>query len=166
MTEVVFVDTNILIYAYGPKVDEKHSRAIRALERLWQGQTGRVSMQVLQEFYVTATQKLKTPRASAREVVQAYTPWVQSLTTPETILRASDLAESARLSFWDALIIASAEEAGALQLYSEDLNAGQIIAGVKIVNPLVEFEYELPPPTTSGSVHEPSPPRYGPRRRG
>jgi predicted nucleic acid-binding protein len=164
MTEVVFVDTNILLYAYDPKAGEKHIRATRALERLWGEQIGRVSVQVLQEFYVTATQKLKTPRANAREVVQTYTPWVQHPTTPEIILRASDLAESARLSFWDALIIASAEQAEASLLYTEDLNAGQTIAGVKIVNPL-STDYDLSP-TTPPAVHERAPSKYASRRRG
>ncbi|GFE79481.1 twitching motility protein PilT [Steroidobacter agaridevorans] len=165
MTAIVFVDTNILVYAYDPAAGEKHIRATRALERLWEEQLGRVSVQVLQEFYVTATQKLKTPRANAREVVQTYAPWVQSPTTPEIIMRASDLSESARLSFWDALIVASAEQAEASQLYTEDLNAGQIIAGVKIINPLVPTEYDLSP-ATPGSVHEPTPPTYARRRRG
>jgi predicted nucleic acid-binding protein len=165
MTDVVFVDTNILIYAHDRGAGEKRVRASRVLERLWDQQTGRVSVQVLQEFYVTATQKLNTPRASAREIVQAYTPWVQHPTTPETILRASELSEWAQLSFWDALIVASAEQVGATQLYTEDLNAGQAIAGVKIINPLVATEYDLTP-TTPGSVHEPSPSTYGSRRRG
>lgn len=164
MTAVVFVDTNILVYAYHPNTGEKHIRAARALQRLWEEQVGRVSVQVLQEFYVTATQKLKTERASAREVVKTYAPWVQSLTTPKTILRASDLAESVRLSFWDALIVASAEEVDASQLYTEDLNAGQTIAGIKIVNPLLA-DYDLPP-TTPYAVHEPAPSRYASRRRG
>jgi predicted nucleic acid-binding protein len=165
MTEVVFVDTNILIYAYDPQVGEKHIRATRALERLWLEGTGRVSVQVLQEFYVTAIRKLKIPRANAREAVQIYAPWVECPTTPDTILRASDLSESARLSFWDALIVTSAEEVDASELYTEDLNAGQIIAGVKIVNPLVTTESDLPP-TTPGSVHEPAPSKYATRRRG
>lgn len=165
MTDVVFVDTNILICAYDQKGGEKHSRATRALERLWGEETGRVSVQVLQEFYVTATQKLKAPRASAREIVQAYAPWVQSPTTPETLLRASDLSESAHLSFWDALIVASAEQVGALRLYTEDLNAGQIIAGVQIINPLVP-EYDLTPAASGSVQHEPAPPTYPRRRRG
>jgi len=165
MTDVVFVDTNILIYAHDRGAGEKRIQATRALERLWDEQTGRVSVQVLQEFYVTATQKLKTPRASAREIVQIYTPWVQYPTTPETILLASELSERAQLSFWDALIVASAEQVGATQLYTEDLNAGQIIAGVKIVNPLVSTDYD-PSPATQRSVHEPAPPTYAGRRRG
>ena len=137
MTGVVFVDTNILIYAHDRDAGEKRVRAAKALERLWDDQTGRVSVQVLQEFYVTVTQKLATGRASAREVIRTYTPWVQHPTTPETILRASEIAELSQLSFWDGLIVASAEQAGAAQLYTEHLNTGQTIVGVKIVNPLV-----------------------------
>ncbi len=163
MTEVVFVDTNILIYAHDRQAGEKRIRATRALERLWSEQTGRLSVQVLQEFYVTATQKLKTSRASAREIVQTYTPWVQYPTTPETILQASELSEVAQISFWDALIVASAEQVGASQLYTEDLNAGQILAGVKIVNPLTDYDL---PSTTPYSVHEPAPPAYGGRGKG
>lgn len=137
MTDVVFVDTNILIYAHDRDAGEKRDRAAQALGRLWDEQTGRLSAQVLQEFYVTVTQKLATARASAREVIRTYTPWVHSPTTPETILRASEIAELSQLSFWDALIVASAEQVGASQLYTEDLNAAQTIVGVKIVNPLV-----------------------------
>jgi predicted nucleic acid-binding protein len=137
MTDVVFVDTNILIYAHDRDAGEKRVRAAQALERLWDEQTGRVSAQVLQEFYVTVTQKLATSHASAREIIRTYTPWVHHPTTPETLLRASEIAELAQLSFWDALIVASAEQTGASHLYTEDLNAGETVVGVKIVNPLV-----------------------------
>lgn len=137
MTDVVFVDTNILIYAHDRDAGEKRERAAQALEQLWDERSGRLSTQVLQEFYVTVTQKLATARASAREVVRTYAPWVHRPTTPQTILRASEIAELARLSFWDGLIVAAAEEAGASQLYTEDFNAGQSIVGVRIVNPLV-----------------------------
>lgn len=136
MTDVVFVDTNILIYAHDLDAGEKREQAARALEHLWDEQTGRLSVQVLQEFYVTVTQKLATSRASAREVVRTYTPWVHHPTTLETILRASEIAELSKLSFWDGLIVASAEQAGATHLYTEDLNTGQSIVGVKVVNPL------------------------------
>lgn len=138
MRDVVFVDTNILIYAHDRDAGEKRELAARALEHLWETQTGRLSVQVLQEFYVTVTQKLTTARASAREIVRTYSPWVRHPTTPDTILRASEVAEFARLSFWDALIVASAEQSGATKLYTEDLNSGQTIVGVKIVNPLDE----------------------------
>ena len=139
MSDVVFVDTNILVYAHDRDAGSKREKAARALDRLWDERLGRLSAQVLQEFYVTVTKGHSTSaaRASAREVVSMYAPWVQHPTTPETILRATELAELAEVSFWDALILASAEQAGASQLYSEDLNAGQTIAGVKIVNPLI-----------------------------
>jgi len=163
MTEVVFVDTNILVYANDLTAGEKHTRAARALERLWVEQTGRISVQVLQECYVTVTQKLAIARSHAREIVKNYTPWVQCSTTPETILRASEIAEQAQISFWDGLIVASAEQAGASLLYTEDLNAGQIIAGIKIINPLSEYDLT---PTTPPAVHEPARPKYASRRRG
>jgi predicted nucleic acid-binding protein len=164
MTEVVFVDTNILVYANDLTAGEKHTRAARALELLWVEQTGRISVQVLQECYVTVTQKLAIARSHAREIVKNYTPWVQYSTTPETILRASEISELAQMSFWDGLIVASAEQAGASLLYTEDLNAGQTIAGVKIVNPL-STDYDLSP-TTPPAVHERAPSRYASRRRG
>jgi len=69
-------------------------------------------------------------------VVNAYGPWIRTPTTAASVARAADIADLAQISFWDALIVACAEEAGASLLYSEDLNAGQTIAGVKVVNPL------------------------------
>lgn len=138
MSDIVFVDTNILIYAHDSDAAEKRNRAADALKKLWSDRTGRLSVQVLQEFYVTVTKKLPSTlgRAAAREVIRIYTPWVHAPTTPETVIRATELSELSQLSFWDGLIIASAEQVGANVILSEDLNAGQIVAGVRIVNPL------------------------------
>jgi predicted nucleic acid-binding protein len=85
------------------------------------------------------TKKLAAPVAhsTARQVVSSYGAWVLQPTTPVTVTRAIDIAAVAQIQFRDALIVASAEQADATRLYSEDLNAGQTIAGVKIVNPLV-----------------------------
>lgn len=139
MSDVIFVDTNILIYAHDVDAGLKRERAIESLRVLWETGAGRVSVQVLQEFYVNATRKLAQPvaRSTAREVVASYAAWIREATTADTVLRASDLADLAQISFWDALILASAEQAGAAQLYSEDLNSGQSIVGIKVVNPLV-----------------------------
>jgi predicted nucleic acid-binding protein len=139
MTDVVFVDTNILIYAHDRDSGSKRDRAARALQRLWSDRNGRVSVQVLQEFYVTVTKKLGSTlaNAAAREIIRTYTPWVHAPTTPETIIRATELSELAQLSFWDGLIVASAEQVGAKSIFSEDFNAGQVIAGIRVVNPLV-----------------------------
>jgi predicted nucleic acid-binding protein len=138
MSDVVFVDTNILIYAHDTDAGLKRERAVRTLRTLWADGAGRLSVQVLQEFYVNTTRKLSTPVAhsSAREVVNSYGVWIREPTTAETITRAIDIAAMAQISFWDALIVASAEQAQATQIYSEDLNTGQSIAGIKIVNPL------------------------------
>lgn len=139
MSAVAFVDTNILIYAHDLDAGVKRERAMAKLRELWDSGAGRLSVQVLQEFYVNATQKLTTPiaRSTAREVIKTYGVWVHHATTVETVTRATELAELARISFWDALIVASAEEVDAEELLSEDLNDGQAIAGIKVVNPLV-----------------------------
>jgi len=117
----------------------KRERAMAKLRELWEAGTGRLSVQVLQEFYVNATQKLSTPiaRSTAREVIKTYGVWTHYATSVETVTRAAELAELARISFWDALIVAAAEEVDAEEIWSEDLNNGQTIAGIKIVNPLV-----------------------------
>jgi predicted nucleic acid-binding protein len=130
MTELVFVDTNILLCAHDLDAGSKRQRSIDSLRRLWDDDAGRLSVQVLQEFYVNVTRKLSTPVAisTAREVVATYRTWVRDATSADTVLRATHIAEMAQISFWDALIVASAEQ---------DLNAGQTIAGVLIVNPLL-----------------------------
>ncbi len=139
MSDLVFVDTKILVYAHDADAGAKRARAVETLRQLWESNTGRLSVQVLQEFYVNVTRKLATPlaRATAREVLSAYGAWIREPTTPATVRRATELAEIAQLSFWDALIVAAAEQAGAAQLFTEDLNSGQVIAGVAVVNPLI-----------------------------
>jgi len=136
---VVFVDTNILIYAHDSDAGLKRDRSIDSLRRLWDADSGRMSVQVLQEFYVNVTRKLATPVATstAREVVNTYGAWIRETTTADTVVRATHIAEMEQISFWDALIVASAEQVGAAEIYSEDLNAGQTIAGILIVNPLI-----------------------------
>jgi predicted nucleic acid-binding protein len=138
MSGVAFVDSNILIYAYDRDAGPRRDRARQLCEKLWQERSGCLSVQVLQEFYVTVTRKLRTPvaHAQARELVRAYASWVVSPLTPETVIRATELSEAAEIGFWDALIVASAAQSGADTLYGEDLNDGQVIAGVRAVNPL------------------------------
>jgi predicted nucleic acid-binding protein len=137
MSELVFVDSNVLIYAHDADAGRKRDRAVAKLRELWESGTGRMSVQVLQEFYVNVTRKIATPVAQsiARETVNSYGAWVREPTTPATVTRAIDIVALAQIAFWDALIVASAEQAGATTLYSEDLGAGQTIAGVTIVNP-------------------------------
>ena len=140
MTGKRFVDANVLIYAHDLDAGAKRRVAAARLVELWDSGQGCLSTQVLQEFFVNATHKLKTPlaRSAAREVVRTYAVWVHTTISPATILRATEISEVWQLSFWDSMIIASAEEVNANVLLTEDLNDGQVIAGVTIVNPFGE----------------------------
>jgi predicted nucleic acid-binding protein len=109
------------------------------LAELWQNHTGILSTQILQEFFVNVTRKLKPPLtlSAAREIIRLYSTWVLYDTSPEQVLRATEIMDFAGFSFWDSLVIASAEKSGAAVLYSEDLQHGQRIAGLVIKNPFV-----------------------------
>jgi predicted nucleic acid-binding protein len=107
------------------------------LQDLWVERTGVLSTQVLQEFYVNATRKIRTPlpKPAARSVVSTYARWCGGSVTPDDLASAFEIEDSASIGFWDALIVASAVRSGADRILSEDLNAGQAIAGLTIVNP-------------------------------
>src|SRR5271170_4524084 len=98
MNGVVFVDSNILIYAHDADAGPKRDQAVEKLRELWESGGGRLSVQVLQEFYVNVTRKLATPvsRSTAREVVNSYGAWVREPTTSATVIRAIDIAEMTR----------------------------------------------------------------------
>jgi predicted nucleic acid-binding protein len=134
-----FVDTNVLVYAHDTRAGDRHRVAKELLEELWAERRGVVSLQVLQETYVSVTAKAKLALApeKGREIVRAYGPWLFGPTELEHVLRATDLQEAAKLSFWDALIITTAAASGATVLVSEDLNDGQVVVGVRIKNPFV-----------------------------
>ncbi len=139
MTGKVFVDSNVLIYAHDRDAGVKQQRAAERLRKLWENGLGRLSTQVLQEFYVNATQKIKKPlaRSVAREVIRSYGLWVESAITPSTVVRASEIGDAWNLAFWDSMIVAAAEQDRAEQLLSEDLNHGQVIVGIRVVNPFL-----------------------------
>jgi predicted nucleic acid-binding protein len=132
-----FVDTNVLIYAHDIDAGRKHDVAKAVLRDLWAERAGVLSTQVLQEFYVNATRKLKKPlaRQEALTVVETYAAWCVDSITPADVSAAFQIEDRARIGFWDALIVAVAVRSGARRLLSEDLNAGQSIAGLTIHNP-------------------------------
>ena len=138
MKDRIFVDTNILVYAHDLSAGDRHARAFAIIEKLWEAQTGVISTQVLQEFYVTVTRKIKNPlkSAEAREIIRNYLVWPVQVNDPETTIRASEIEEKNGISFWDALIIDAALRLQAKKIISEDLNNGQIIEGILIENPL------------------------------
>lgn len=134
-----FVDTNILIYGHDRDSGVKHERARQILLELWRDANGCLSVQVLQEFFVTVTRKITQPlpAAVAREAVRAYLPWVRDPSDGEMVIRATEIAEAWQTSFWDGMVVAAAERAGADELLTEDLQHGQRIAGVLVRNPFV-----------------------------
>ena len=140
MSAKTFVDTNILIYAHDVDAKTKHEAAKSILRELWSQHTGVLSMQVLQEFYVNVTRKIASPlpKDVARLVVNSYSIWCME-TTPTEIATAFRIEDESRIGFWDALIVASAVKSGAERILSEDLNAQQRIAGVRIENPFAKF---------------------------
>ena len=137
MTGKHFVDSNILIYAHDADAGDRQQRAAKILGELWESGLGVLSTQVLQEFYVNVTRKIKQPlpAAIAREVVRDYAHWVESPITPLTVVRASEICEVWQLSFWDGMILAAAEQSEASRLLTEDLSHGMQVAGIEIVNP-------------------------------
>lgn len=138
MSDKTFVDTNVLIYAHDVDAHSKHDVARRVLQELWKERRGVLSAQVLQEFYVNVTRKIPHPisKQSARLVVSSYFVWCVDMTHAE-ISTAFRIEDEYRIGFWDALIVASALKNGANQILSEDLNAGQTIAGIRIENPFL-----------------------------
>jgi predicted nucleic acid-binding protein len=134
-----FVDTNILVYAFdkSPSPSPKKQIALRLIGELMRQDRLRVSTQVLQELFVTLTRKVphRSTVDEALTVLEDLTVWPLQLVDYPVIRDAAGLAGQDKISFWDALIVVAAARSGAKVLYTEDLNDGQEIFGVRIRNP-------------------------------
>lgn len=132
-----FVDTNVMVYAHDSSTGKKHELAKDLVHRLWDSRKGCLSIQVLQEFYVTVTHKVAKPLDPdvAKELVQDLAQW--RLHTPEAadVVGAIDLQRKHSISFWDAMILWSAGRLGCKIVWSEDLNSGQRYEGVRVASP-------------------------------
>ena len=137
MSGKVFVDTNILIYAHDLDAGQRNEISVAILRDLWENGIGIISTQVLQEFYVNVTRKIENPlpKSQASGIIESYLAWPVELNDTRTVLAASEIEERHMLSFWDALIVASARNAKAEKILTEDLNHGQEIEGILIENP-------------------------------
>jgi len=133
----VFVDTNIIIYAYDVTAGEKHEVGVNILTDLWNSGMGVISIQVLQEFFVNVVQKIQRPieKKLAKEIVRDFLRWHVVVNDGDSILDAIDICEKYGYSLWDSMIIEAAIKGGAAVLMSEDLQDGQVIGGVTITNP-------------------------------
>lgn len=132
-----FVDTNVLLYAYDQGGDHRHDRALTLVTELGRSRTGVLSVQVLQEYYVNVTRKIKVRLTvpEAQQSLRTLSRWSVHSPLAHDVVAATEIADSARISFWDAMVIRSASQMGCRVLWSEDLNSGQTVAGVEIHNP-------------------------------
>ena len=136
-----FVDANVLVYAFDSSAGKKQHAAQALVERLWESNTGCLSVQVLQEFFVTVTKKVAKPLpledATAR--TREFAAWKVFAPTADDVLAAIGLHTQAKIGFWDAMVVLAAGESGCDALWTEDLNDGQLIRGVRIRNPFADI---------------------------
>jgi predicted nucleic acid-binding protein len=145
MTAAVFVDTNVLVYSRDARDAAKHERAREWVGFLWDTKQGRVSRQVLHEYYVTVTRKLRPglPVEEARGDVRALFHWLTAVDPEVMIESAWTFQDRCSLSFWDALVLAAAQVMECAFILSEDLPAGQKLDGIVVVNPFVTRPSDL-----------------------
>jgi len=126
-----------LVYEHDCANRDKQARAQQWMTHLWETGRGRLSFQVLNEFYVTTTQKLKPglQRGIARGLVEALDAWHPVPTDRHLLVAAWSVVEHCSMSWWDALIVGAAQRADCAYLLSEDLNDGQLIGEIRVINP-------------------------------
>lgn len=132
-----FVDTNVFVYAYDGGAGAKSERARELIVGLWRSGQGCLSLQVLQELYVTLTRKVPKPMAAAgaSALIEDLSRWTLHEPVRADVLAAIDLHRKKRISFWDALILQSARQLGCQTIWSEDLNAGQVFGAMRVRSP-------------------------------
>jgi predicted nucleic acid-binding protein len=137
MSDNIFVDTNILLYARDSSEPEKQAVAAKRLDELWDGRNGKLSVQVLNEFTVNARNPEKLNLSTQKELdwIERWLLFPIHKTTVETFLEARLFHEHYQVSHWNGLILAAAKETRCEILYPEDLNPGQTYDGVEAVNP-------------------------------
>jgi predicted nucleic acid-binding protein len=154
MTAACFVDANVFVYACDPVTPLKQQVALALLGRLWREQSGRTSIQALNEFYTVVTRKLPFPYEAERTwlEVDELLQWNPQPIDAGLMVLAHQIEGRHRLGWWDALIVAAAKAQNCATLYTEDLQHGSVLDGVRICNPFI------------APVQEPAPPAYVPVR--
>lgn len=135
MNAPIFLDTNILIYAIDDADFNKQQAARVWRAELWKSRRGRLSMQVLQEFYVNVCRKCPAAREQARAEVRDLLAWRPAVVDSGILEQGWKVQDRYQLSFWDALIIATAKSLSCRFLLTEDLQTDQDFEGVRVVNP-------------------------------
>ena len=132
----IFFDSNILVYSADERDLQKKEIASRLINEITASKSGVISTQCLQEFFNVAVKKLNLKKNEAKEYVEFFTDIfsVVQVSVP-LILNAVDISIKTQFSFWDSLVLSTANESNCIIVYSEDLNDGQIVGGTKILNP-------------------------------
>jgi len=152
MPDKFFVDSNVLVYRRDTGAGDKQARADAWLRLLWQDGTGRISVQVIEEYYTTVTRKL-TPGLTPREAIEEardFFVWQPLALTPDLLESAWQCEQRYRLSFWDSLITAAAQASGCRYLLTEDLQDGQRLGDLTVIDPF-QHEPGTPPHDESGT---------------
>ncbi len=139
----VFVDTNVLIYAVDEANEKKHRAAKLWRAELWKSRRGRISFQVLQEFYANVARKSPAARGQAQAEVRNLLAWRPIAVDGEVLEQAWKIQDRYQISFWDSLIVAAAKKSSSRYLLTEDLQADQDLDGVVVVNPFRSDPQEI-----------------------
>ena len=137
----IFIDTNLFIYSIDQKKAQKKEKARKILKKIIEAHQPVISTQVIKEFYVVATTKLKAEQLIVKNIIHNFRNMEVVNNDLPLIEQAIDVSVISQLSFWDSLIIAAAEKANCEFIFSENLNAGQTYRGVVVVNPFVKEDF-------------------------
>jgi predicted nucleic acid-binding protein len=132
----IFIDTNLLVYSIDKHDPDKRQKCRNLLLSLTGDKKGVISTQVMQEFYVAATKKMGADALIVKDILHAFERFEIVMITPDMIKNAIDCSIINRISFWDSLIVVAAEAANCEILWTEDLNDGQVIRGVRVQHPI------------------------------
>lgn len=130
-----FLDTNVLLYAFDDGAAQKQRVARRMIEELGRTRTGVLSTQVLIELFHTLTRKFKISRKTASLMTSAFCEWQVIESDTPLVLHSMARATEQQLSIWDAMVVEAALKSGATTLYSEDMQHGQRMGSLTIINP-------------------------------
>ena len=135
MADRSFIDTNVLVYAEASDAPHKQRAALALLKKLYEENLGVLSTQVLQEYCNVALKKMKLPAQHVRAQLDLYEQFEVVQVTPAIIRAGLDLHQTRSVAFYDAIVLASAHAAGCNVLWTEDMNIGEVVNGVRIENP-------------------------------
>lgn len=137
MSDKVFVDTNVIVYSRDATEPVKQKQADNWLQHLWSNQSGRISFQVLNEYYVTVTNKLKPglSQTEARDDIRNLMVWKPAVIEQVVTQSAWSIQDTYGYSWWDCLILAAALKQDCRYVLSEDIQHGQRIEGLEIISP-------------------------------